>query len=855
MSRTRLALLAGLAAAAASGCSSKGASPTRVNFHQPSSIAMFFGKSLQDPANLRPYFAVANPSWNDLTLVDATNDTVVNAPVLLRPLAVVFPDRPALLASSSLGDGTGALQKADLLVGVTAGSSVLQLVRTWTAADTVDADAVTGQAVDLGADVLGIATLPAVAGTARLAVALSGEKLAVVQYRRSADGIAVERDPTYGTNGVVVHGLGLEALALATVPGHGVAPPDTAHVYAATRDPIGPGAVHGVAEIDVSTSVEPWPVRALDARGPTRLVAAAQLQERIPGDPVASIAPDASAFAGQPVVTRVYAVLDEEGCGPGRRIDCGIVALDPAKTPAAGDDNIPDDPTGWMPYRAPMQLPTRPLAIAIASPPAVGASGYESYAGTIMRLEANGTKATTAVAVVAGADNMLHFLDLGRFKVASATSAPVGAVAVVPLVTATSRLTLEWPDGHFATSDEAAGLVYMTPGWAADDSWTVTYQGTLPSLANRAAEAGLYAPGQPWLAVQIGDGTPGATGRTLNQVARLWHPALGVKVGDIVVFKAESFVVGGVQGCTGATPPGTSPDVALTTPKEFETTITAILPPDDARPGGAVVLGPRVALVGEPPQPTDISGTNLWAACFDALVAASSAGQKGLLASFDAAGLVLTGSTTGYAGRPQPGVEYVLQYKADPSVTGLPAWAYQDEDALAASCPLADWDGSWPAPAGMLDCGGAGCDPALCEQLVFARKARRRVFLAEDCTATPGATPDAACLVRWPAGTNFATLNGPELRFQVDHQVIIDPDVVTDPYLYRGLTLRFTTASGVGVLSANPGGASTGATGAIAFDRSIWDPGSGYRFLVTYPGDQVADVSPSVSPVASTVIR
>jgi hypothetical protein len=846
VTRARLAVVAGLAAAAAAGCGSKSATPQGASFRLPSAIAVFHGRTTADPNDIGVYLAVANEGRNDLTLVNATNDSILLGSVLLRPLAIPFPDRPALLASASLGDS-----KADLLVGVSAGSSVLQLVQTWEPTNTVDGNVAGGQAVDLGADVLRIIALPPEPAqppkTARLAVALAGEKLAIVRYRRAADDEKVERDTAFGTNGVIVHGLGFEPADLA------VAPDDGQHLYAATLDPIGPSAVHGVAQVDVLNEAEPWPVRGLDARAPTRLVAAAVLQERrndlpVAGDPGA-IDTGPGAFTGQPVVTRVYAVLDEAGCGADRRIDCGVVSLDPSKTPGPGDDNIPEDWAGWMPYRAPIAVRSRPLALAVSGPPAVAPTDW-TFGTAFMRLVlgTTATVATTAVGAVAEENGAIDFLDLGRFKTASTTLAPIQAFTSVVAPKEGNRLWIEDPDtGAGATSTEAAAsLIQITPGYSQDDAWSVSFQAALPGLQNRAAEAALFAPGQPWLAIQFGEGTPGDAGRTPSQVARLYHPDLGVRVGDIVTFKVDSFKVGGVKQCDGLAPPGTSPDLADSVAHEFETEITQLLAPGPAWPGGAVVLklrtkGPDELELGDPADPPE------WGACWDALLAAvSSPGSalKGLQVTVNAGRLLLLGNKIGYAGRPELQTEYALRYKADPSETGLPSFAYQDEDALAASCPLADWDGSFPLPPA-LDCGGAGCARDACEELVLARKVRRRHHLSEDCNG------DATCLSKYP-GFTFPLVNGPALRFTVLHETTTTSTTVA---LIRDLTLPFSTGSGVVQLAVGAGGPTTQANGAITFDRSTFDPTSGYRFFVSYPGNQVADVSPSLNPVSSNTIH
>jgi hypothetical protein len=857
VTRARLAFVAGLALAASAACGGKSSAPARVNFRLPSAIAAFQGRTRLQPLEVRPYLAVANEGRNDLTLVDATNDVVLDAPVLLRPLAIPFADRPALLASASLGDGG-----ADLLVGVSQGSSVLQLVQTWEPTNTVQADPANG-AVELGADVLRIIAIPPEASeppqTVRLAAALAGERLAVVRYKRAADGEKVEVDTGFGTGGVVVHGLGLEPADLA-------ADPDGQHVYAATLDPIGPSAVQGVARIDVVNAAEPWPVRGLDARGPTRLVAAATLMERrndlpVEGDPGATDL-DPGAFTGQLPVTRVYAVLDEASCGFDRKIDCGVVMLDPIKAPAAGDDDIPEDWAGWMPYRAPIAVRARPLAIAVAGPPAVAPADW-TFGSAFMRLVLGGTigsTATTAVGIVALENGSIDFLDLGRFKAASTTFAPVQAFASALAPAVGNRIWIKDPStGSAAASiDAASKAIAITPGYALDEAWAVSFQGALPGLKDRAAEVALTDQGDPWLAIQYGDGIPGQAGRTPSGVARLYHPELAVQVGDIVTIKVDSFKVGGVTQCDGLPPPGTSKGEENVVAHEFETVITQLLAPDPRWPGGAVVLGERTKgpdelEAGDPALPPK------WDECWNALTGAlkTQGYVKGLQVTVNAGRLLLVGARIGYAGRPELDAEYVLRYKREPPCDPpVPSFACDDEDALGASCPLVDWDGSFPlAPA--LDCGGAGCPRDVCEELVLARKVRRRHHLSEDCHKDRS-NVDSDCLARYPAANfTFPIVNGPALRLTVIHDTTTTS---TTKALFRGLTLSFSTGSGVVPLSVSAGGATTRANGAITFDRSPYpDPSSGvnpgYRFYVSYPGNQIADVSPSLNPIASNTIR
>ena len=851
MTRAALALLAASALAAA-GCTSSSTTTTGPQLGQPSAIAIFDGLSLHDPANLVPYLAIANAARNDLTLVDVRTDTLVEAPVRLRPLAIPFPARPTLLVSADLGDGL-----ADLLVGVSAGDATLQLVRTW-APDNIIVDNPPGSDADgdqsvtlAGEDILALAALPSPAGTARLAVSLAGGRLAVVHYRRKAAGVAIEKDTSVLPQAFEVHDLGFQPSALATVPGR-------PHLYAATLDPIGPGSVRGVAEIDVS-GAGPWPVRALDARGPTRLVAGARLLERRRDAVEASEA----AFAGQVPVARVYAVLDESGCGSRRRIDCGLVALDPDKVPAAGDDHIPDDDwsqadgSSLMPYRAPIRFEvSRPLVLAVAAPPASPPADAAYPAGFMrIQLDAESPVITTAVGVLALESGALQFVDLGRFRIASPSSLPVSAAvnAKPPAFLDTgpegspdeTRIWLKDPGTNlFAGTDTGALAVGITPGYTPDASWTVSYQGILPGLEARAAEAAVDAPGaDPWLAIQVGEGPRGA--HVTSQVAKLYHPALGVAAGDIAVIRRTD--TAGNVICTLTTPPD-----ATATTEEFEVPIAGLLAPTVDHPGGALQLGP--------PSPTDPpAAPGEWATCYESLKGmadaafGASAVVPRLVATIRAGGgagggrLLLVRNHTQYAGRPQSPVsppdptmyDFALQY---------PGGAGADEDALAALCPLADWDGVFLPAAPPPACDTPTCR-ADCEKLVLARLARRLHHLADSCDPGTG-TPDAACVARYPA--TFSFQNGPALKFRVG----IETGTIGLAAPHRGHSFTFDTKSGAQALADIPDGTTVQANAALAFDASTAaQPAETYRFFVSYPGNQVVVVSPTASPVARNTFR
>lgn len=831
MSRARLLAAGLLAALGAAGCGGSTPATPPAAFQQPSSIAAFQGYTIDAPSALRPYFAVANANRNDLALVDASDDTPVDAPIDIRSVVVPVPDRPALLAAASLGDG-----KADLLVVVAGGDSVVQVVTTWDPSNVVHSEPTVPApgaplAVDLGADVLALAAVPSPAGTARVAAALAGRRLAIVEYERevvATDPVIVRGEAIALVSSTVTAPLAFQPLALAALPDD----PDVAdlqtELYAATLDELVAGSgVFGVAAIPAS--LDAGGIRPLDARGPTRLVAAARLRER----DGTSTAHDVSAFPGGPV-PRVYAVLDEGGCGRTRRIDCGVVALDPTKT--TGGDAIPEDWAGRMTYRAPMRLPARPLALAVARPTAAPPSPeLPVYQDPFMRLFAGATeRATTGVAAVPTEDGSVYFLDLGRFEV-TLNGSPLAARVVQPPTAAdpiagerlwfVNRAGTAFPETAALAADE----IDVTPGYTPTDVWTVTYQGLLPDLgvrgggtaAPRLGEAALHGSGAPWIALQVGDGPP-AAGRAVREVVRLFHPALGVHPGDLVVVQRA-----GIEPA----PPAENPAC----PEDLELTIAELLVPAAEYPGGAVLVTPPV-----PPN-----------ACYDALLAriGSTGGLTGLSISIRSAGLVLSGALTGYAGRPQLGVRYEVE---SPEAT--------DEDALAAACPIADWDGAFPVTVDAT-CGGSGCDRSAtgaCEQLVLARRARRAYHLSWPC--------DAECQARFP-GVTFPQGNGPVIAFTVEVQPMEPEPCTTLPCAApgtpaRGMSVSVSANGGVGppsainLLGARPTPAAPFRTsGAIAFDRSPVSPGAGYRFLVAYPSDLVYDVSPSVTPVDQILIR
>jgi hypothetical protein len=764
--------IAALTAAALAACTSTSAPQPGALFNEPTAVAVFRGVTIAsgaDPADpvypYRPYMAVANSGANALSIIDALTDAIVPAPIPLRGLVYPVPGRPMILVSADLGD-----LKPDLLVAVAAGElptlggSRLVVLRTW-AAD----GAIAGQ-VDLPGDVLALAALPfdpAAPGQVKLAAALADERVAVVTFARSTAGDGTAIDVAAAQASVAASApLGFQPLDVAALPD------DRTRVFVASGQPIFPTAVLGIAEIDVTGT--PALARALDARAPTRLVAAMRLAEALP----LSTAMDPSAFAGQPRVTRVYAVLDESGCGLAAPIACGLVALDPATGGLVPDPT----PAGTMqaPFRAPIAIAGRPVALGATLPPAQPPDAADPvYSGTYMRIAtALATRATTGAGALMGTDGGMTFVDLGRWEVPSTVSIHASVAANVSSnrpsgTTGDQWLVLALPGGQTVAHSDPAGLstaVGRTAGFTPTDRWTVTLEGPLPQLQLRRAEAG--NDGAPWLALQVTDGAD------VREVVRVHDPTLGIHPGDIALIEPT----------------------ALGTCTSFEATIEAILPPDAARPGGALRLGHRV--------PANAA----WDECLDLVTGP----VGGILATIRAGGYVLTRGTSPalhHVGRPEIGKPFEV--------------SWQPEDALAAACPLPPAV-AWPASGRPEDV--PACDAtcrAACEALVRARLARRIGYLTE-------APSDRV---------------GPALAFTL---ALEQPAAATP----RDLSLSITTFDGRTPFRVGPtAGVPVGPRAAVPFDRSPWSGVSGVRFLAPYVGGLVLDATPTISGGSVVTIR
>lgn len=673
---TRARLAAAVAAAALAACTSSSTTSPGALLAEPSSVAVFRGVTLKTAgpestltgSQYHPYLAVANAASHGLSILDAVDDTIVTSPALTRGLAYPVPGRPILLAAGDLGDG-----KPDLLVVVTAGDlpwlggTQLRVIRTWLP-DGALVDRTDGQpAVELAGDVVALRALPfdpAAPGSVTLVAALAGERIATVSFTRAAAGDAIDVDAAQATVRTSA-ALGFQPLELASIPG------ERARVFAATTDPI-PGGVQGVAELDVSGT--PVLAGALNAHAPTRLVAAGRLAEALPF----ALARDASDFAGQAPVDRVYAVLDESSCGLYGATACGLVALDPVTR-----DLLPDPaPAGSMhaPYRAPIPVGYA-LALGFSGPPAVAPSDAEpQYAGTFERVATGTTTwATTGVLAVASAEGYVTFVDAARWTTPSSQPVFANVKATVTStrpagVAGTQWLTLVDPwNGATVAHADATGLttsVEVTGGYTPSDRWTVTRQGALPGLTARRAEA--FGDGS--IALQV------TSAGAVQEVVRVWDPTLGVRAGDVVVLDAS-----GLGTCT-----------------TFEAEVAEVRAPAADRPGGSLALTHRTPTVAA------------WDRCVDLLAAASNVGSGSpwLVATVRAGDYVLvrgTGTGAVHVGRPAPGQRFEV--------------AWQDETALTTGADACTLPPAVAWPGGGAAC-GAGCR-ASCEALVRARLARR----------------------------------------------------------------------------------------------------------------------------------
>lgn len=624
------------------GCTS-GAKLAAAKFADPAALAPFRGFTGKHPGEATPraYLAVANRLRDELTILDPTDNELVRSATLAFPLSVPTRPRPFRLASAALEPPDATDPGADLLVVATQSPPALQLVTTWSeevravdlAAEDDLATAFPGEAV------LSLAAVTRSSGGAWVFVGLTGGNLAVLEFERDpTSALAPARRPVRRT------ALPLQRKELLTGAGRfdpldlAVAP-DASRLFAATSDPLHDGAgasVLGVGQLTLGPDASAaWPVLGLDARGPTRLLVAGSLAQRSRASSIV--------FESTPVL-QVLAVLDEAGCGTRAAISCGLVTVLP-------DVGIAPDPVGELPYRAPIPLPRPATSLALVMPdPADDGStrvGLEFAGAALPHLtlvaDAALQLSQTALLVVGHSDGTVTAYDPGRWgpvnvlQSAEATHlALVSSISSVDTGTA-PRLGL-WtlvsaPGAPTVTSDATAMVpeVVAAPGYAADETFVVAWRGTLPAISGRPGV--VQWDGGPVVALQA----EGAVG------GHIADPELGVRVGDAVK------VVPASGACSGGNGPG------------FTAAVAAIRPADATFPGGALLLSHAGRGSADPAEN-----------CADDTEVVSAAGPGPVQSSLTvrAAGLVLSGLSLGYLGRPELDATFELRYRPEAGLGG-----------------------------------------------------------------------------------------------------------------------------------------------------------------------------------------
>jgi len=640
--RARRRLLVPLLVLAAS-CTS-GAKLAAAKFAGPSALAAFRGFSSKHPdgEGPRPYLAVANLLRDELTVVDPLDNELVPSATLAFPLAVPTRPRPFRLAAAPLEADGDPNRGADLLVVATQSPPSLQLVTTWTeqlkAVDLpVDDDLAR---VYPGEAVLSLAAATRPGGGAWVLVGLSGGHLAVLEFERDASSTLpaarrpVRRSALPLQQKELVTGAGrVDPLDLALLR-------DASRLFVATTDPLqsgGGATVFGVGQLTLTGSAsDAWPVVGLDARAPTRLVAAATLAQRTL----------ASAVVFESTASlQVFAVLDEAGCGPRAPISCGLVTLIP-------DVGIAPDPAGELPYRAPISFVSPITAMAVVMPrpgsdggTPVGISSTTPIDHLFAGAGAALGYAQTALLVAATAGGNLFAVDPGRWGPTNvALTAEATHRALVGSLTSTATNAQDptlglWSDvsspGGAATVVSSTSLmaaeIGFTPGYLPDQLFRVAWQGALPGLSSKLGIL-QWDLGQAVVAMQN-------AGAVAVHVA---DPELAVHVGDLVR------VLPGAGSCADGV--------------GFVATVRAIRAADPSFPGGALALSHAGGGAADPEDKACATPVDL--------VGDTSPGPVTATLTVLAAGLVLTGSELGYLGRPQVDVAFELRYQAEAGLAG-----------------------------------------------------------------------------------------------------------------------------------------------------------------------------------------
>ena len=828
--------IAVLAAAALLLACGKTTTRPAAGFRGMSAVVVFKGYMNEQPTELRTFVATANPLGDELKFVDAVEDRVVLAPVPVGPLALPTLPRPAFLAATSLSDATPL---ADLLVVASrspqsVGGAVpavwLEVVNTWNPETRLEARVSLG-AVAPDANLVALIATPvpraaagggveATPGRARVLAALSGGLLASVEFVRQADGSIVQAgDP-------VVQALGLEPMALAASRLGEL-------LYVATTDPIpGSGGILGVAELDASGAPGAFAMRALDARGPTVAVTTLEVKE-FTGF---GAKPEEDTFTDT-AARRVYAALAPFACGRDAAMPCGVVVIDPST------GTILPDPAGVAEFMAPIQVPGIVTALSATEPSSVDATDSSGVArpGRVLIAPGSGQRYTTGLIVASSTSGRGYLIDPGHFAVPSDSDllrgtrrARVSAFSSIrPTQANGATYGVEWfnlgiwDERAAASSGDATqslvttsltaaqAVVGLTPGFTNSETWTVSWQGILPGLGGRRAELHGDGAGPTWLAVQDRTGLAGPAGAPVfRDVGRLYDPRLAIHLDDLVVVDAT-------------TQAACKQDPATGKGGLFELRITAFLPPSDAFPGGAVSVTPAAVqpqnvvrdAAGNPVLNTDgtIKTTTGDPGCVSTL-----SGELAVTASVRASHLVISGSVSGYVGRPEV-------VDRQPEFAAPFQFAWQDERLLPACPVLLEPSDAWPpAPAAVAACEAdqAACRSA-CEQVFLSRRARRLYYVTDQClplVPPPTTGPLTDCGTLW-TGLAFPFPLGPVLSFKLgaldgagDQ---LPTETATPITLLRDTTLTIVTANGVIPTSREPY-AGTSVTSATQPTQAVW---------------------------------
>jgi len=422
------------------------------------------------------------------------------------------------------------------------------------------------------------------------------------------------------------------------------------------------------------------------------------------------------------------------------------------------------------------------------------------------------------------------------------------------------------------TGSNAVSYFQVTPGFTSDDIFSVTYQGYLANFSsNRPALVEDAGNGQ----LRVGLQSTLAGTSTPTQVVSVYDPALGIRTGDIV-----EFWTAGIPACPDTTT--TDETGAYLAPVEGK--IVEVDPPDQAHPGGSLVVqkgecvvvaqgvrtycdstvhGPWTSMDScwpaagwAPGSPPPIVGQGRFAR-IRASGGAGTWNADGTATGFE---FVVVGSLTGYAGR---AVAVSSDAPRDPLAF---QFSNEGEADLVAACPLIPYPSDPLAVPACNDACRLGC-----ERAAIVRRARRQHLTSVECyepsssQAQPGTktfcqTFFSGFAVPAPPGQTdnppFGTFDGeppagPALAFSLG---VRQPTATSQELLVRGTQVLFSTRSGYTPTSRYAGGAAGGAPtlprSLAYFDRSAdptWAVQDRARFFVPYVGNLTLDASPSRS--------